>query len=199
MTIFYICRHGETENNKNGLLSGWADTPLTENGIQNAAASAAKLSGINFDRVISSDLGRAVSTARIIVKELWFSGEIEQLPGLREVNYGELANKPFSSHPKLPMSEKSAYAPPGGESLQSMQERVVACINNIGSESDRKTVLIVAHDGTINALNAFFTNRDIGVVDTESNNTHDFVARLEMKEGKILSFNEISLKQHLPY
>ncbi len=42
MTMFYICRHGETENNKNRLLSGWIDTPLTEEGVQNALSANVK-------------------------------------------------------------------------------------------------------------------------------------------------------------
>jgi broad specificity phosphatase PhoE len=187
MTTFYICRHGETENNRNGLLSGWVDTPLTEKGKQNAISSADILKGISFNRIVSSDLGRAISTAQM----LGYNSEVEQMPELREVSYGDLANQPLAAHPRLPMYEKSAYAPPNGESLASMQKRVIAYIDTIGAESDGMNVLIVAHDGTINAVYANYSGQDIGVVDSESNNGHDFVAKFEWDNGKVISFTKI--------
>src|SRR6266545_7227401 len=105
MTTFYICRHGETENNKKKRLSGWIDTPLTEEGIKNASSSADKLRSIAFDKIISSDLGRAFVTAYLISRSLGYTSAIELHKDLREVNYGELANKfysgPDSAYPKL--------------------------------------------------------------------------------------------------
>lgn len=94
MTSFYICRHGQSENNKHGRLSGWIDTPLTEEGVRNAASSAAKLNGTKIDKIVSSDLGRAFVTAYIISRKLNYSNEIELNKGLREINYGELGNMP---------------------------------------------------------------------------------------------------------
>ena len=96
MTTFYICRHGQTENNKNKRLSGWIDTPLTADGIKNAATSAEKLRSIKFDKIISSDLGRAFITAYLISRKLGYTSTIELSKELREVNYGDLANLPYS-------------------------------------------------------------------------------------------------------
>src|SRR4051812_48009737 len=112
MTTFYICRHGQTENNKNRRLSGWIDTPLTNEGVANAQASAAKLRVIHLDTIISSDLGRAFTTAYIIARELGFAGEIERTAGLREVNYGELANHSYDDYPEMTAAENADYTPP---------------------------------------------------------------------------------------
>jgi probable phosphoglycerate mutase len=187
MTTFYICRHGETENNKIQRLSGWADTPLTEEGIKQAASSAKKLAGTKIDKIISSDLGRALTTAQLIAKDLGYSAEIETYKGLREVNYGDLANKPYSAYPNISAEENTTYVPPNGESLHHMQIRVVGCIKQIASQNSGIAILIVAHDGTINALRSNFSNESMGKADLV-HNPHDMVAKFLMQAGKVTLF-----------
>src|ERR1700712_1347813 len=92
MNTFYICRHGQTENNLAERLSGWLDTPLTPQGLANVKTAASKLSGVDFDLVYSSDLGRAFITASDITKTLNYTGDIHRAFGLRENGYGTIAN-----------------------------------------------------------------------------------------------------------
>src|SRR5256885_8793699 len=47
---------------------GQLDSPLTPRGLKQAQALAHRLSGITFDALYSSDLGRAVQTAQIIAR-----------------------------------------------------------------------------------------------------------------------------------
>lgn len=168
---------------------GWIDTPLTDEGKQNAKSSAAKLKDIHFDHIISSDLGRAFMTAYIIARQLGYSSEVEALSGLREMSYGDLANQPYSAYPELSPVENTNYVLPNGESLAQMQKRVLDCINEIGLKYTGKTVLIVAHDGTINAIKASFNQNEMGLEDA-THNAHDFVGRFEWDEGRIKSFDE---------
>ncbi len=190
MTIFYICRHGETENNKNQRLSGWIDTPLTEAGIRNAASSAAKLKGVEFDKIISSDLGRAFTTAYLIARELGYTAEIHRYTGLREVNYGDLANMPFEAYPELTPLENATHISPNGESLAQMQSRVLDCLDTIATDNDGKTIVIVAHDGTVNSIRASFSQESIGIADT-THNAHDFIAKASYDNGRVISFHEV--------
>lgn len=190
MTAFYICRHGETENNKRGLMSGWIDTPLTDAGKQNALSAAKKLAGIKLDKIISSDMGRAFATAYIIARQLEYTHEIEMQRGLREVNYGDFANHPYSVLPKMPAEEFANYINPKGESLAQMQQRVLACVDKLANKYEGNTVLLAAHDGTINAIHASFTHTNIGVEDA-IHHAHDFVAKFTWNSGQITSFDEI--------
>jgi broad specificity phosphatase PhoE len=192
MTIFYICRHGQTENNKNGRLSGWIDTPLTAEGARDAASSAAKLGGARLDKIVSSDMGRAFITAYLIARSLGYSSEIERRKGLRDVNYGDLANMPIAAYPELSAPENTNYVPGAGESLAQMQQRVMTCVQDISSDNPGKTILLVCHDGTINAVRASFARLDIGVVDSTSENAHDFVAKFVYDNGRVVSFDEIA-------
>ena len=186
MTTFYICRHGETENNKNKRLSGWIDTPLTEEGVNNAISSASKLKGIQLDAVISSDLGRAFVTAYIIVKRLDLGLTILRNKKLREMNYGDLANKPISLYPSLTPIQNATYTPPNGESLNDMQLRVMNEIAKISDEHRGKTILIVAHDGTINTIRASFESEDMGNADS-IHNSHDSVFKFTYSD-KVKSY-----------
>jgi len=49
--LVYLIRHGQSENNKRKLFSGWSDTPLTDKGREDAQKAGEILSGIAFDHV----------------------------------------------------------------------------------------------------------------------------------------------------
>src|SRR5262245_50858139 len=65
-THVIIVRHGETEWNIAGVRQGHLDSRLTARGIAQAKALAARLGRERFAALYSSDLGRAVQTAREI-------------------------------------------------------------------------------------------------------------------------------------
>lgn len=56
MLKIYLARHGQNEDNANGILNGHRDMPLTEVGIGQAHEVAEKIkeSGLTFDVVLSS-------------------------------------------------------------------------------------------------------------------------------------------------
>ncbi len=69
MTIELIfARHGETDNNKDGILQGHLDTPLNEKGRMDAQELARNLKDIAFSEIYSSDLARAFNCAEQIQK-----------------------------------------------------------------------------------------------------------------------------------
>jgi probable phosphoglycerate mutase len=72
MNKIYIVRHGQDQDNANGLLNGHRDTPLTLIGLEQANQIAQKIkdSNLSFDKVYSSPLERAYKTAEIIADTL---------------------------------------------------------------------------------------------------------------------------------
>jgi len=68
----YLARHGQDEDNSNGILNGHRDTPLTDIGKDQAHQVATKIqkSGILLDCVYCSPLQRAKKTAEIIIDSL---------------------------------------------------------------------------------------------------------------------------------
>lgn len=86
----YMVRHGETYFNMFARLQGWADTPLTEKGEADATKVGKELAPLKIDYLFSSDLKRAVDTARILIKNHPTSTITEptQSKLFREVFYG---------------------------------------------------------------------------------------------------------------
>ena len=83
MSKIYIVRHGQDEDNANGLLNGHRDKELTALGRQQAKVIAGKLKGDGIDVIYTSPLKRAYETAEIIAKEL----QIDQV--IRDENLKE--------------------------------------------------------------------------------------------------------------
>ena len=67
MVIFYIVRHGQTLLNFLNRAQGWIDSPLTDGGKQAAFNLGEKLRTINFHAVYTSDMSRAIQTAKWIL------------------------------------------------------------------------------------------------------------------------------------
>jgi len=86
----YIVRHGETYFNFLHRFQGWSDAPLTPKGIQNGLDAGSRLANIHFDGVYSSDLTRAINTARYILKNNTANSPFEpnQLSDFREQFFG---------------------------------------------------------------------------------------------------------------
>ena len=56
----YVVRHGETEENRKGIVQGQLDTKLNAAGVQQAKCVARALKDVPFVVALSSDLERAV-------------------------------------------------------------------------------------------------------------------------------------------
>ena len=87
----YLIRHGQSVMNLEKRHSGWSMLPLTEKGFDDARRAGEKLAGIPFDRVYSSDLTRAVQTAKTALPDY----EPIQLPLIRERNCGHVMERYF--------------------------------------------------------------------------------------------------------
>eukprot|EP00554_Chaetoceros_debilis_P008017 CAMPEP_0194079704 /NCGR_PEP_ID=MMETSP0149-20130528/5856_1 /TAXON_ID=122233 /ORGANISM="Chaetoceros debilis, Strain MM31A-1" /LENGTH=324 /DNA_ID=CAMNT_0038761259 /DNA_START=68 /DNA_END=1042 /DNA_ORIENTATION=+ len=63
----HLVRHGETEANRNGIVLGQIDSPLTPLGMEQAKAGHAGYGKGKYFKIFSSDLKRCQHTARIIL------------------------------------------------------------------------------------------------------------------------------------
>lgn len=88
--VIYLTRHGKTLFNTRDRVQGWTDSPLTEAGVEVAEKLGEGLSDVKFASVYTSDLGRTIETAEIVMAKNTASGEVPytRLKKLREANYG---------------------------------------------------------------------------------------------------------------
>ncbi|KAI8989772.1 phosphoglycerate mutase-like protein [Trametes punicea] len=84
----YIVRHGETDENRHGIIQGQLDTPLNATGVHQAELAADALADVPFGAAYSSDLQRARKTAEIILDK--HPGvQLELTEALRERHMGD--------------------------------------------------------------------------------------------------------------
>ncbi len=102
MLKIYLARHGQDEDNEQGILNGHRDKALTELGLLQARqlASFIKSSNLTFDKIYSSPLIRALTTAKEIAKTLNLP-DPEITPLLIERNFGAMTGQKISDIKKI--------------------------------------------------------------------------------------------------
>jgi len=146
----WLVRHGETPASRGRNLAGWADVPLTERGETQASALRPVLASERFDGAWSSDLQRAVATARLA----W--GEPRQDARLREMSFGTLEGLPWETmDPRLQegLVRFEGFAAPGGESFDELRARVYSFLDGLGAGRH----LVFTHGGVVRLL-----SREVG-------------------------------------
>ncbi len=133
--------HGTTEDNENELSSGWNDAKLSELGKIQSKELLEKTKHLRFSVVFTSDLARAVESAKLTWGDTY---EIIRDKRLRECNYGDFNGRP--SRQVEPLQEKSVKRPmPGGESYEMVKKRMQDFIDDLKVSYDGKHIAIVAH------------------------------------------------------
>jgi glucosyl-3-phosphoglycerate phosphatase len=147
-----LARHGESVANAQGWLAGYKDVALTPTGEAQARALAALLSPVPFGRVVSSDLTRAVETARPVVEGRpgvpWLI-----TPALRERDLGEWAEvRREALRASGEMSRLVSWwgRPPGGESHDDLMRRALPYLASLPTLDAPS--LLVGHGGLNRAL-----------------------------------------------
>jgi broad specificity phosphatase PhoE len=147
----YLLRHGQVAYFVDGRPVEPEEVQLTEEGRRESEQTANALSGIAFDRVITSGLARAVETARIVAPGC----EPEAWPDLRELESGRLADL---LDPEAAFVGALSGTPPedatflGGETIGSLLDRALPALQRLAGEPGWDIALVVAHGGTIRAL-----------------------------------------------
>lgn len=197
MNTFYLVRHGRTMNNHAGRLSGWIDTPLTDEGLKSIPKIANALRHLSVNMIYTSDLGRAFITASLIAESMHYSGVVRRLPGLREVNFGDTAHMlredAYALYPCLKSSTR--YSPPNGESLEQMRDRVTGTVNEINSTHSDSSILLVAHSGVIAALDPDGAQKGFDGHNFTEMYAHDGIWKFSLRNGLIDNFTDTSIAE----
>lgn len=144
---FYFIRHGETDWNKEGKVMGQADIPLNQTGLEQALRAANLLQNIEFDRIVSSPLSRALKTAQIIAEKK--QKPIDILEELKELSVGILEGQRLQAWEKREFWEKRIVIE-RAEHLNGFSNRIRQGLMKALSGPD--VVLIVSHGGVYRTI-----------------------------------------------
>ncbi len=152
-----LVRHGDTKLNSTERYWGRSDVELSDAGIKQAEELRARLAGEDIDAAYSSDLKRALVTAKTIVSGRRL--EVTICDELREVDFGQLEGLKFDEvnhlYPEVAKmwAERSPELKyPGGESLREFTRRVGRFLGRLEEHDAGETILIVAHSGVLRTL-----------------------------------------------
>jgi broad specificity phosphatase PhoE len=155
-----ITRHGETEENKAGILQGHLPGILTAKGIEQAKKVAARLSNEQIDFVYSSDLKRSADTALEIIRYHPHL-TIEYTPDLRERGVGRWEGRTNDDFCNASEADRACV-----ETDEELFARARAFVARITPRHEKDTVLLVGHNRTNRALIAALTSKTHRDIDT---------------------------------
>lgn len=168
MTKLLLIRHGQTDWNLEGKYTGQADVPLNETGRAQAYEAAEFLKQVPIDAIVSSDLMRALETAAIVAGSSGCDVHIQTDPRLREIHQGVWQGMHFNEIKRRYGAEFSArkanpldVAPPGGETVGEVRERVIDAIRSICKQYPDGVVVIVAHGLALAIVRCWLTQHPI--------------------------------------
>lgn len=131
-----LVRHGETVENRSGILQGHLPGRLTQEGIHQAERLALKLAGEDISAIVCSDLARSYDTAMILAS---YKGLVPvQTPLLREMDWGCFTGKK-SDEAYLRGSDDSV------ESAAQMYERAGKFLEFLINRYSGSLIVVVGH------------------------------------------------------
>ena len=193
----YIVRHGETEWNVIKRFQGQLNTPLTEKGMEKLRKTGKKLENVLFDEVYTSELGRTVASAEIILNENRGyknkKRELQKLAELNEVYFGvwqgltyeevflkypEEGNNYFYNVKNYKAENVEA------EKLEDALERFLKGINKILDSHELGNILVVTHGTVFEMFMNYVANDSIFDIDERTLMGNGDYKVFSYKDGK---------------
>ena len=193
----YIVRHGETEWNVIKRFQGQLNTSLTEKGMEKLRETGKKLENVLFDEVYTSELGRTVASAEIILNEnRGYKNKKLKLKKLAELNevyfgvwqgltyeevflkYPEEVNNYFYNVKNYKAENVEA------ENLKDALERFLKGINKILDSHESGNILVVTHGTVFEMFMNYVANDSIFDIDERTLMGNGDYKVFSYKDGK---------------
>lgn len=157
VTTVYLARHGESETNEDGTITGQLDVGLSAKGIEQSEALAQCLADTHLDAIYSSALRRTISTATPTAQRKGMP--IQRIEGLNEIHMGVLQGRFRDGRDVEAQGMWEArraalwtYEVPGGERFDRFAARVEAALHQLLERHRGRSILIVGHRATNQVL-----------------------------------------------
>jgi broad specificity phosphatase PhoE len=155
--FFALLRHGRTVWNQQKKIQGRQDSPLLPETERVVTRWARQLAELSFTRVLTSSLGRAQDTARLVNQALDLP--LSEDPRLIEQDWGEWTGRTLESleqedTERLAQQETAGWGfrPPGGEDRREVWQRSIHALMDAREQWPGERILVVTHEGVIKCL-----------------------------------------------
>jgi broad specificity phosphatase PhoE len=153
-TIVGLLRHGQTDWNIDMRLQGVSDIPLNETGHAQAVEAADVLASQVWNRIISSPLSRARTTAEYVSARMGL-GEITVHELLLERSFGAAEG---SSYEEWKERLQAGIHAEGAESIEDLEIRAAKLLEEVASSYAGERILAVSHGALIRKIIGMVSN-----------------------------------------
>ena len=198
--MLYLVRHGETEENAEGLLQGKSGGKLNSIGIEQARLTGLKLRNKGITAIHSSNLDRALDTA-LMISDIIGAVLIPESQ-LRERNLGNLEVKSWDDYLKAQQASGQSheeFKPEGGESLLEMRIRLKPFLEEITDPYQRGNLLLVGHRALNSVLLDMLTDMPLAEI-FEKGQQNGCINILDVNSpmnAEVVQINDVSHLQEL--
>jgi broad specificity phosphatase PhoE len=148
---WYLARHGETEWTVTRRHTSRTDVALTPAGEEQARALGVELAGVSVDRVVSSPMDRALSTARLA----GFGDRVTPTDALLELDYGQYEGLTTAEiRARRPGWDLFRDGCPGGETVSDVARRLKPLLAALSEVEGN--VILFGHGHGLRVLAATF-------------------------------------------
>lgn len=157
----YLCRHGQSIWNAQGILQGQLNCNLSKLGKQQAMNLAAQAQSWNIQYLFHSSLTRAQQTAQICAEKLNLVPQ--SIAGTQERNFGSWQGKTTSDLSEYQHFRQQCYnnihAKPNAqsESTQDVRVRMQSALKTI-TQTISGNVMLISHGDAIDCLLSLWTS-----------------------------------------
>jgi len=161
MGKLYVVRHGEIDFNIQGRYAGSVDVELNKKGLRQTRDITDKVSKLNIDIIITSPLQRCRQMTDMIYEIINVPVVIMEEFRERDVGVyeGLTREEAKSKYPNLWAKNITRIyddAPPGGETIKAVENRVFVGLEKIKEKYEGKNILIVTHAFVGKIIHKFF-------------------------------------------
>jgi len=156
-TRVFALRHGQTAWNRELRIQGQLDVPLDDTGRWQARRLAEALAEEGIEAIYSSDLERALTTARALAARN--GAPLVTEPALRERAFGRFEGATYADIDARWPEEAARwrrrepdFGPGGGETLAEFFARCVQAASRLAARHPGQTIALVAHGGVLDCL-----------------------------------------------
>jgi len=193
-----VVRHGETLYNVQGRFTGQSDIPLSALGERQAAALGKRLAAEPLAAIAASDLQRARVTAQAIAR--YHKLPVQEEADLREMTFGAWEGSTYDEIMARDadlvqrwLSDPTIYAPPGGETVIQLRDRVAPVLQRWRTRYPEATILWAVHGGVIEVLLCHLLGVDLKLRwQFRHENASITEIDLNGKDATVVSLNEVT-------
>jgi broad specificity phosphatase PhoE len=168
-TKLFLVACAQTTLDEQGIFQGPSNHTLSSQGTRHAKLLSAHLKSARIDSFYASPYEGALRTASVLAAA--HRRGVIKIPELRDMDFGQWTGKTMQelkeSSPEQPITWQftpQEHRMPGGETLEEVQARVGAALENVILVERGNGVCVVSHAIPIKAAMCHFMNEDLSIV-----------------------------------